>query len=122
MTIPVLVTLDQVVAHLKIPAPVLGSPPSAEQLDLQQKLDAATQLVCEHIADRQPPDDAWVATIEAWTTTTAPPLVALAVLELTSYVTRYRGDDGWSEQPMTPGYLPTPVMNLLVRYRSPVLA
>lgn len=115
MTIPVLVTLAQFSAHLKIPPPV-GSPLSAEAHDLQQKLDTATQLVCEHIADRQPADPAWIAEIEGWgPTSPPPPLVVLAILELGSYVVRYLGDDG-PEQPMTPGYLPTPVLNLLVRY------
>jgi hypothetical protein len=125
MTIPTVVTLAQLLAHLRLPAP--GSPLSSDEIDLQMKLDAATQFVCEHINDRQPTDPIWTAEIESWGLTGSPvvappPLVVLAVLELASYYWRFRGDDEGTTQPMTLGYLPTTVTNILVRYRQPVLS
>jgi hypothetical protein len=90
-------------------------------------LDAATQWVCEHIADRQPADPVWIAEIESWGITGSPavpppPVVVLAVLELGAYLVRFLGDDGGTDQPVTLGYLPTPVSNLLHRYRAPGVA
>lgn len=121
MTIPTIVTLDQVQAHLRLAN-------IDDEDDLQQKVNAATQLVCEHISDRQPADPAWVAEIEAWNvdegspSNPAPPLVVLAVLELTADLYRFRGDDAGDDRTRQYGYLPMPVANLLVRYRSPSLS
>jgi hypothetical protein len=117
MITPVLVTLDQFVAHAKLPPP-----PAGGDADLQAKIDAASEWVCHHIADRYPDDPAWVTTIEGWTPATAPPRIRLAVLELTSYLVRYLGDDSGTDQPVTLGYLPIPVSNLLAEYRAPGVA
>ena len=121
MTTPTIVTLAGAQAHLKI-APAQDGSPSIIDADLQQKLDAATQWVCEYIADRQPADTTWTTEIEAWTPLTAPPVVRLAVLELVADYDRYRGDDGDGDKMREPGFLPIGVRNLLVRYRDPVLA
>jgi hypothetical protein len=125
MTIPTVVTLNQVLAHLNLPPS--GSPLTSSELDLQQKIDAATELVCAYISDRKPPDLAWIAEIESWGLTgsplvSPPPLVVLAVQTLAAYYWRFRGDDEGTTQPMTLGYLPTTVTNILVRYRQPVVS
>ncbi len=126
MTYPTLVTFAQAQAHLHLPFCDYdaGSP---SDVDLQQKIDAATQLVCDHISDRQPADEDWVAEIEAWNvagspTLAAPPIVVLAVLELVADFYRFRGDDAGDDRGREAGYLPLPVRNLLTRYRSPALA
>lgn len=130
MTIPTIVTLAQAQAHLRIsPMMSMDSPPQPlPDQDLQQKIDAATQLVCEHISDRQPADPDWITEIESWNTAEdspanpAPPLVVLAVLELTADLYRFRGDDAGDDRGREAGFLPMPVRNLLVRYRDPVLS
>lgn len=110
MTIPVIVTLAQAQAHLRLSPMLAGSPGSpADDPDLQMKLDAATEAVCRRIAQRNPIDPFWIETIENWTTTdeaisptspagsppiaVAPPVVRLAVLEQTAELYRFRGDD-----------------------------
>jgi hypothetical protein len=121
MIVPEIVTLDEVYRHLQRPASPDGSPSQAD-LDLQQKLDAATELICEHIADRNPPDDAWVATIEAWTVDTAPQQVREAVIAHVAYHDLNRDGAPNDGRPTDPGFLPPIVRNLLVRYRTPALA
>jgi len=118
---PEIVTLAQAQAHLNLPASPDGSP-SAVDADLQQKVDAATEMVCQYIGDRQPADADWIATIESWTPDTAPAVVVLAVKALVADVYRYRGDDGDGDKTREAGFLPLTVRNLLVRYRDPVLA
>lgn len=133
MIVPTLVTLEQAKAHLRLsvtyegspPAPVAaGSPLSADDADLQMKLDVAHQIVCDYIADRHPVDLAWVAEIEAWTMTSVgspstlvPPVVQMAVLEQCR-VLFLRGD-GPAEDLIGP---PMVVRNLLARYHDPVVA
>lgn len=121
MTIPTLVTLEQLMAHLRITP--IGSPPSDP--DLQLKLDAATQLVCEYIADRNPADEEWIATIEGWTAEGSPQppkVVVLAVLIQAGDFYRYRGDDAGDDMPRTMDRLSPGVANLLTRYRLQVFA
>jgi len=118
---PEIVTLDEAQAHLNL-SPAPDGSPSAQDADLQMKLDAATEFVCAYIADRTPTDDEWVATIEAWTPTTAPQVVRLAVLETTADFYRFRGDDADGDRQREPGFLPAAARSLLVRYRDPVLA
>jgi hypothetical protein len=121
VTTPTIVTLQQVQNHLRIPIDL-------EDVDLSLKLQAATQLVCAHISDRQPADPDWIAEIEAWNVeegspaNPAPPIVVLAVLELCADFTRFRGDDGDGDRLREPGFLPPAIRNLLVRYRDPALA
>lgn len=121
MTIPTLVTLAQARAHV-------NAVRTDDDDDLQLKIDAATQLVCEYIADRQPEDEDWIATIEGWdgvsSPTTAPPIIVQAVLLQVGELYRFRGDDPEGDVPKSvdPGGLAPIVARMLHRYRSPVLA
>ena len=124
MTIPTLVTFEQACAHLKITPMMAGSPLAVVvDQDIQLKLDAATQLVCEYIADRHPEDLDWIAEIEAWDPSGSPavmppPVVMLAILEQTAATYRFRGDDANGDDPQTMGYLRPSVENLLSRYKN----
>ena len=128
MTIPTIVTYEQACAHLKITPMMAGSPLAVVvDPDIQLKLDAATQLVCEYIADRHPEDLDWIAEIEAWDPSGSPavmppPVVMLAVLEQTAATYRFRGDDANSDDPQTMGYLRPSVENLLSRYKNRAFA
>lgn len=125
MTIPRFVTLVQLRDHLKLPQPI-GSPAvGPDDDDLQLKLDAATQLVCEYIADRHPADEDWIAEIESWDVsaspqTEAPKVIVLAVLEQAGEFFRFRGDD--EKTPMERGYLSPAIENLLSRYKNRAFA
>jgi hypothetical protein len=125
MTIPTIVTLEQAREHLHLP-PSSGSPDPADA-DLQMKVDAATQLICEYISDRNPADPAWIAEIESWgltgSPTVAPPaLIQLAVLHQFGELVRFRGDDaeGPSRNPYSS--LSPIIEGLLRRYHDPALA
>lgn len=125
MTIPTVVTLEQARSHLNMPAS-MGSPDPADA-DLQLKIDAATQLVCEHISDRHPADPAWIAEIEAWGLTGSPAvpppaLIQAAVLFQFGELVRFRGDD--PEGPLRDPYssLSPSVEGMLRRYHDPTLA
>lgn len=124
MTIPTILTVEIVRSHLRMGEAVSGVAGVVEDGDLQLKLNAATQLVCEHIADRQPADTAWIATIEAWDETTAPAVVVSAILDQVGDLFRFRGDDVAGDVPSSSEYgcLTPFAMRLLARYRSPVLS
>lgn len=120
MTTPTIVTLQQVQAHLALPI----DPDDGDRL---LKLEAATEMVCHHISDRQPTDPAWIAEIEAWDVlgspeNPAPRIVVLAIMELCAYFCRFRGDDIQGVLDLEAGYLPRAIGNLLTRYRDPALA
>lgn len=122
MIIPTLVTTTQARAHLKLSS-------TDDETDLQLKIDAATQLVCEYIADRQPADDDWIDTIEAWNTgspaVATPPVIVHAVLLQVAELYRFRGDDADDQAPALQsdkGFLAPMVARMLSRYRSPVLS
>lgn len=119
MTTPVLVEVADLREHLKLPA--TGS----DTADLQRKVDAATQLVCDYIADRNPADTDWIAEIEAWTfdgtpDVEPPPVVVLAILEQAASFYRFRGDD--ETAPQERGYLAPGVENLLSKYKNRAFA
>ena len=125
MTIPTIVTLEQARSHLNMIAPV-GSP-SPDDADLQLKIDAATELVCEHISDRNPADPAWIAEIESWGVTVSPVSPAPAVIQMSvllqfGELVRFRGDE--REGPLRDPYssLSPLVEGLLRRYHDPTLA
>lgn len=122
MTTPTIVTIDQLREHLKLPAPV-GSPPATDA-DLQMKLDTATELVCQYIADRHPADAAWIAEIEGWTagSPAAPKVVRLAVLIQAGDFYRFRGDDAGDDRDRDPGMLLPLVEILLSRYKNRAFA
>lgn len=121
MTIPRLLTLAQAREHLR-------TVDLEDDVDLQLKIDAATQLVCEYISDRQPADEDWIATIEGWDgvsyPSTAPPVIVAAVLQQVAELYRFRGDDVEGDLPKSVehGALSPLVARLLHRYRSPTLA
>lgn len=122
MTIPDLVTTAQARANLKLSSTV-------DDADLQLKIDAATQLVCEYIADRQPENADWIDTIEQWgagsPAESAPAVVIHAVLLQVAELYRFRGDDTDGKAPALQanhGFLSPMVTRMLSRYRSPVLA
>jgi hypothetical protein len=129
---PALVTLAQLRQHLKLPEPgVVGSPGSPvvgiDDNDLQQKIDAATQLICDYIADRHPADPDWIATIEAWDplgspAVIPPPKVVLAVLIQAAEFFRYRGDDAQPEPDPEYGCLNPSVERLLSTYKNRTFA
>jgi len=125
MTIPTVVTLEQARSHLNMP-PSMGSPDPADA-DLQIKIDAATQLVCEYIADRNPADLVWIAEIESWgvagSPVVAPPaLIQAAVLFQFGELVRFRGDE--REGPLRDPYssLSPFVESILRRYHDLVVA
>ena len=122
MIIPTLVTIAEARANLKLSS-------TSDNADLQLKIDAATQLVCEYIADRQPADADWIDTIENWNTGSplveAPAVIVHAVLVQVAELYRFRGDDADDKAPALQsdkGFLSPMVARLLSRYRSPVLA
>lgn len=124
MVTPTIVTLDQAKTHAKLPLVSGDGSPSSIDADLQLKLDAATQQVCDYIADRYPVDLVWLATIETWGTggspdVLAPPAVRLAVLEQFADHVRRLGDDAPDGRER--GDLNVYVANLLKPYRSPSL-
>lgn len=119
MTIPEVVTIEQALSHLRLPSG------SVDTDDLQIKIDAATQLVCEYVADRQPADEDWIETIEGWGRRVDPPaLIVAAVLQQVAELFRFRGDDLANDAPpsVAAGCLSPIVARLLARYRSPVIA
>lgn len=132
MIYPIVVTLEQLRSHLKLPQPS-GSPAiGPDDDDLQLKLDAATQTVCEYIADRYndaTANEEWIAEIEGWTgSPQAPPDVKLAILEQAAEFYRFRGDEedinaiGSQNWTAIRWFISPRVDLLLWRYRKRVLA
>lgn len=117
MIIPSIVSLDQALEHL-------GLSSSNRDADLQLKIDAATQMVCEYISDRQPEDEDWIAEIEGWDSGDPPPIIVAAVLVQLGEFYRFRGDDMSTDRPpvLAHGFLSPMVTSMLHRYRSPSLA
>lgn len=116
MTVPTVVTLNDFTSHLNLS----GDDDSA----LQLQIDAATQVVCDYIVDRQPVDDDWISEIEGWDVDSAPPVIKMAVLTQAAEFYRFRGDDLASDKPPSgDGSDLSPIVKrLLHRYRSPSLA
>jgi hypothetical protein len=117
---PPLLTLDQALAHLKYPP---AASLAAEDLaDLQLKLDGAHELVLDYV-DQQLGDGgpAWSATVAAWTDTTAPKRVLMAILEILARADAKRGDEDPAPT-VAPGQLPPYVITLLNRLRDPGIA
>lgn len=120
MTIPEIVTLEQVQAHLRLSPTLTGSPPSvsspADDPDLELKIAAATEIICRRIAQRKPEDLTWVATIESWSASGSPappPIVRLAVLEQVAEMYRFRGDDAPGDRVENYGDLCDSIKSLL---------
>lgn len=115
MTTPIIVTVADLLGHMQLP--LTGG---HDHADMQRKVDAATQLVCELISDRNPADEDWIAEIEGWSDVGAPPVIVLAVLEQAAAMARFRGDD--EKSPIERGYLAPGVENLLSRYKNRAFA
>ena len=125
MVTPVLVTLAQLQAHLRLP--LSGSPLSDADRDLQYKLDAATASVVRYISR-----PAIESTIEAWTppgtapigspSTDAPIDVCQAILVVAGDLYRDRGDEGADAQTRDTGMYAPLVVTLLKTWRDPVVA
>lgn len=119
MNIPEIVTLDQVLEHLNLNG-------GQGEADLELKIAAATQLVCEYIADRQPEDEDWIAEIESWGfgSPEPPKIIVMAILMQVGEFYRFRGDDMATDRPPSgDGTDLSPIVKrLLHRYRSPSLA
>jgi hypothetical protein len=109
---PDLITLESAKAHLKVTT-------LQEDSDLQDKLDAATQIILDYLTRR---DAAWNATINAWTADTVPRSVRQAILIQFGEFVAKRGDDPTIAEPTTPLGLSRTVMSLLYGYRDPGLA
>lgn len=122
MTYPSLVTLEQARMHLMHVPSLTGLPDDA---DLELKIAAATQAVCDYIKDRQPEDLEWVAEIEGWgagsPVSVPPPVVVASVLVQVGSMYRWRGDDEEPQERHLGAVCPE-AANLLARYRSPSLA
>lgn len=122
MTIPTLATIEQFWDHLRLPY-------GTETADLQLKLDVATALVCEYIADRHPMDAEWIAEIESWDiggspAVDPPKVVVLAALTQASELYMFRGDTagGADRPPQERGFLSPSIENLLSRYKNRAFA
>lgn len=115
MSAPLLVTLTEAKAHLRITTPD-DDPGDA---DLTMKLTHAQALVLDYCGST-----AWWRTITAtWTADTLPDVVKAAILLELGELYRYRGDDyALEESPRTDGEDLNPrVRDLLRRSRDPVV-
>jgi hypothetical protein len=114
----VLVTLKQAKLHLKVPLDV-----TADDKDLQMKLDVAHDVIEDYIKQRRDDDDGvtWAATVDAWDSDTAPARVRQAIVLQFADLYRFRGDD--TDAPKRgPGELSQGVVALLYRLRDPAIA
>ncbi len=114
MTTPDLVSVTAFRQHMQLPDTTV------DNSRLQVFIDAATQLVCEYIADRNPADEDWIAEIEAWDCDSVPRVVLLAVLMQAAEAYRFIGDD--EKTPQERGYLAPGIENLLSRYKNRAFA
>src|SRR5262245_53229207 len=116
-----LVTLDQVIAHLKLPSDYAETDQGD---DLQAKLDAAHVLCLDYVKQRRSDEDgAWAEEVDGWTDETAPKWVIAAILMMTGDLFRNRGDEEPDSMPkQDDGRFPFKVRMLLDRYRDPTIA
>ena len=116
-----LVTLDQVIAHLKLSTDFAETDQGD---DLQAKLEAAHVICLEYVKQRRIDDDAtWATAVDEWTDETAPKPVLAAILMMTADLFRNRGDEEPDSMPkQDDGRLPFKVRMLLDRYRDPTVA
>lgn len=112
-----LVTLARAKRNLKLPPPAEGSPIPEEDLDVQEILDAATDIIRDYLA--RPEDQDWSATMASWDRANVPPTVAAAILQQTTELYRFRGDD-LALPPREAGSLSPTIKAILARLRDPV--
>lgn len=108
---PEVITLEEAKAHI-------SATTNQRDQDLQDKLDAATDIVIDYLSRR---DTTWNATMAAWTSATVPKSVRAAILVQFGELCLNRGDDPVT-QPDAPTGLSRVVTSLLMRYRDPGLA
>lgn len=120
-----LVTLAQAKAHLRLPTDV-----TADDADLQLKLEVAQELVLDYVAQRVDDADDWSATVAAWDEDTVPKRVQQAILLQFAELWRFRGDDDPDDQPGQwkaqvqdeIGMLSPAITRLLYRLRDPAIS
>lgn len=113
MVVPEVVTLEAAKRQLRITH-------TNEDDDLQEKLEAATEAVLDHLVRR---DETWNATMEAWTVDTVPRSIRQAILVYFGTLMHRRGDDDpGTAGTSRPGALPPEVEALIARYRAPAVA
>lgn len=118
--LPDLVTIEEAAAHLRLPDILVLSADDRDRDDLELKIEAATDLVLNHIWRD---DDDWVDTMIAWTATTVPRQVKAAILVQLGELYRFRGDDPPDTTPKREhGFLSPQVTAYLHRYRTPGIA
>lgn len=102
-TDPELVTLDVAKAHLQITD-------ADHDVDVQQKLTAASATIRDYLKDRNDP---------TWTPTTVPPFIASAVLLYLAHLYEHRGDEFGQDND---DRVWDAIANLCRRSRDPALA
>jgi hypothetical protein len=113
-----LVSLDQLKAHLRVSASV-----TAEDDDLQMKLDQAHEAVLDFVKQRISDAVTWEAEVDAWTDETVPKRVVAAILRMAGYLYQDRGDMAPQDWPkLELGELPRDVVMLLYRQLDPALS
>lgn len=105
-----LVSLSDAKARLRIDD-------SSADSDYTAMLNQAQALVIDYV--RQQYNDTWADTVDAWTDSTVPDQVAVAILLMFGWLDAHRGDDS-AVLPM--GQLPSPVLATLWRLRDPGIA
>lgn len=113
-----LVLLSEAQRHLRLPVTAGTSPETVAELDLQDKIDAATAIVWEYLARES--DSDWVNEMTSWDHVSVPKQIKAAILVQIGELYRFRGDDPDS-QTREPGFLSPLVRALLARKRDPIL-
>ena len=109
---PEVITLAEAKRHLRITH-------ADEDVDISDKLEAATQVIIDYLSRR---DATWNATMDAWTAETIPKSVRAAILVQLGELTAKRGDEDPIAPTPQPVSLSPTVMALLMRYRDPGVA
>ena len=115
-----LLTLDQAVAHLKLPTVATMAP--ADVADYQLKLDAAQEFVLRLVRGNRvgATAPAWAEEVDAWTPDTAPRVVLAAIVRMFA---AYDADrDLVDAKSIGLGELPPLVQQLLHQLIDPGLA
>ncbi|HET9270556.1 MAG TPA: hypothetical protein VFO31_20405 [Vicinamibacterales bacterium] len=115
-----LINLTQAKQHLRYPLDV-----DADDDALYQKLELAHGLVLDfckaYVSDDAAAVAAWYATVDAWTSDTAPAGVRAAILETLSDLDADRGDRNAPAEGQRYHTLPPRAAGFLVRIKDPVL-
>jgi hypothetical protein len=112
---PVLITLDDAKRRVNLHGTTHAD------VELQQMLDEAHEIVIDYVNQRRSGGDDWAATIATWDCDTAPWRVRAAICRMFADLQRRRGDD-YPDDPQRTGLLPADVRALLDRLRDPAIA